>query len=107
MASGVIKSKSKCIMIQGALNNTITVPAAGDATIFNGQNLSTAFSSLQVGVIPTGQKLVGLVYYWSNGGRCFARDTFVDNNGSVTLSLYNPTNYEAVVSSIRLLTFWE
>ena len=105
MAS-TIKPMNDCYLIQGTLRNPVTIPAGQIASVFSSQDLSTVFSSIDVGTLPTGRKLIGAVFLWGSGSAYYSSDLLVQN-GLITMRLWNYTANQMTLTSVRLLTFWE
>lgn len=109
MAVSPIKKKgSTCIQIQGALTTPATLGASGRGAIINGLSLSSAFSTIQLGYIPTGMKLVGVVPIWATGTvEIVFTQGYVDDNENVIVSAWNTATASRTITNVRLLTFWE
>lgn len=94
-----------CYLIQGDLQTSISMPAGQITTVCSNTDITTMFSYLAVGTIPTGRTLIGAVFLWGNGSSYVAPDCLV-MNGLLTLKLWN-FGAQSTLTNIRLLTFWE
>lgn len=106
--SKVKKNGAVCIQLQGILATPVTIGANARGAVLNGLQLSSAFSLLQLGYIPTDKELVGVVPIWANGTtEMVFTQGYVDSNGAVTISGWNTATASRQITHIRLLTFWD
>lgn len=107
MAESKIEMKgASCFLIQGNLKNQVTVNAGQNGLLINELTLSDAMN-VNIGNVPSGKKLVGVVPLWTNGTYEFVfTNTYVDANEKIFVGGYNRSNGARTYTAVRLLTFW-
>lgn len=95
-------------LVQGTLATSVTASGSSPCTIINSKKLSEIWSSFAVNDISgiADNKVVGVVFLWTNGNTCCNTDTLVLNN-LITVTVRNMTSSSASLTGLRLGIFYE
>ena len=95
-------------LVQGTLATSVTASASSPATIIQSKKLSQIWSSFAVNNIDgiADDKVIGVVFLWTNGNACCNVDTLVMNN-LITVTVRNMTSSAVSLTGLRLGIHYE